>query len=358
MMLFGPSWEEDVEEEQATLTICQLIMFNSRIKKCKPKETPLPVYLGLYSHSLFRSSQLINELASFGLSVSYNRVCYLEKKIGLSVIEQFSKEGVVTPPGLRIGLYTIAACDNIDHNPSSRTARESFHGTAISLFQSREEPDEGQVRVRTNIDSGTDILKLPSDYVTVPPLMTTVKATLPGSSPVTFHVANDLSNERCKEENWAQMVISNLERDEEGTSITWSGHHASPYSEVVPCISGLYPLFRESSTDPAMILHAMQLVMKSVAYLNPAQKPVITGDQPIYAIMKKLQWSHPGLVGNMVVMMGGFHIEKQLFKCIGDLLERSGWSTAIVEAGIARQGSADALLKAVHVTRSRFVLLS
>ena len=118
--------------------------------------------------------------------------------------------------------------------------------------------------------------------------MTTVKATLPGSSPVTFHVANDLSNERCKEENWAQMVISNLERDEEVTSITWSGHHASPYSEVVPCISGLYPLFRESSTDPAMILHAMQLVMKSVAYLNPAQKPVITGDQPIYAIMKKI----------------------------------------------------------------------
>lgn len=134
------------------------------------------------------------------------------------------------------------------------------------------------------------------------------------------------------------MVISKLEQEEEDTLITWSGYHVSSCSEVVPCLSGLYPLFKESSTDPAMILHAMCLVMKSVAYLNPSQKPVIT-DQPIYAIMKKLQWSHPNLVGNMVVMLGGFHIEKHLLKCLGDILERSGWSTAIVEA--------------THVTRSR-----
>lgn len=353
MTLFGPSWDEDVEEEQATLSICQLIMFNSKIKKCKTTETPLPVYLGLYAHSVFRSSQLIDELAGFGLSVNYNRVNYLEKKMGLSVTEQFSKEGVVTPSGLRLGLYTVAACDNIDHNPSSRTRKESFHGTAISLFQSRVGLDDGELRGRTNVGSGGGLLKLPDDYVKVTPLMAGINASLPACSPVTFSVANDLPNERCEEENWARMVISKLEQEEEDTLITWSGYHASSCSEVVPCLSGLYPLFKESSTDPAMILHAMCLVMKSVAYLNPSQKPVITGDQPIYAIMKKMQWSHPNLVGNMVVMLGGFHIEKHLLKCLGDILERSGWSTAIVEAGIARQGTADALLKATHVTRSR-----
>lgn len=116
---------------------------------------------------------------------------------------------------------------------------------------------------------------------------------------------------------------------------------------------GSIPLFKESFTDPAMILHAVCLVMKSVEYLNPSQKPVITGDLSIYAIMKKLQWSHPGLVGNMVVMLGGFHIEKHLLKCLGDLLERSGWSTATAEAGITSQGTADALLKATHFIRSR-----
>ena len=34
-----------------------------------------------------------------------------------------------------MGLFTTAAVDNIDHNPSFTTARDSFHGTRISLFQ-------------------------------------------------------------------------------------------------------------------------------------------------------------------------------------------------------------------------------
>lgn len=53
-------------------------------------------------------------------------------------------------------------------------------------------------------------------------------------------------------------------------------------------------------------------------------------------------------------MTGGFHLEKQAFICLGDLLEGSGWSTAIAEAGIATTGTADALLKAAHVTKSRY----
>ena len=36
---------------------------------------------------------------------------------------------------MRRGLFTIAAVDNIDHNPSSATAKASFHGTGISLMQ-------------------------------------------------------------------------------------------------------------------------------------------------------------------------------------------------------------------------------
>ena len=36
---------------------------------------------------------------------------------------------VVCPPKLRQGLFTTGAVDNIDHNPSSATAKDSFHGT-------------------------------------------------------------------------------------------------------------------------------------------------------------------------------------------------------------------------------------
>lgn len=32
-------------------------------------------------------------------------------------------------------MFTVVAVDNIDHIPSSTTAKGSFHGTAISLMQ-------------------------------------------------------------------------------------------------------------------------------------------------------------------------------------------------------------------------------
>ena len=107
--------------------------------------------------------------------------------------------------------------------------------------------------------------------------------------------------------------------DEQDACVTWSAYHAAASNQTVPNLGRLFPLFSQSSTDPSIILHAMQLVSKSNQHLNPWQIPVITGDQPIYAMMTKLQWSHPGVVGNMVVMLGGFHTEKYRLKAIGSL---------------------------------------
>jgi len=54
----------------------------------------------------------------------------------------YNSQGLATvcPPQLRRGLFTRAAVDNIDHNPNSTSAHDSFHGTGISLFQ---HPDSG-----------------------------------------------------------------------------------------------------------------------------------------------------------------------------------------------------------------------
>lgn len=53
------------------------------------------------------------------------------------------------------------------------------------------------------------------------------------------------------------------------------------------------------------------------------------------------------------VMFGGLHIEMCVLKILGDLLEDSGWTGALVHAGVATSGTADAFLKASHVTRTR-----
>ena len=53
---------------------------------------------------------------------------------GDAAVDSYLEEGVVCPSILRKRLFTTAAMDNIDHNPTSTTATTSFHGTSISFL--------------------------------------------------------------------------------------------------------------------------------------------------------------------------------------------------------------------------------
>ena len=74
------------------------------------------------------------------------------------------------------GLLTTAAVDKIDHNPSSTSAIDSFHGTGISLFQHPDDAFTGVQRdVATNpcdTQSGPKrkAAQLPDTYTNVPPV--------------------------------------------------------------------------------------------------------------------------------------------------------------------------------------------
>ena len=80
-------------------------------------------------------------------------------------------------------------------------------------------------------------------------------------------------------------------------------------------------------------------------------------DQPLYALGKQLQWEHKGQLAEdkLVIVLGGLHIEMSFMSIIGDWLEGSGWSTAIVDAGVTTTGRGEALLSGSHVKRSRHV---
>ncbi len=67
-------------------------------------------------------------------------ICYqlfldISTTIGNHVCDHYHQSQVVYPPNFCEVLFTTAAMDNIDHNPSSTTATDALHGTGISLFQ-------------------------------------------------------------------------------------------------------------------------------------------------------------------------------------------------------------------------------
>ena len=85
-----------------------------------------------------------------------------------------------------------------------------------------------------------------------------------------------------------------------------------------------------------MICHTMDVNIKAVSYLNPGQTPVLACDQPIYALAKKIQWNWPSTYGesSLVMMFGGLHTELAALKALGTWIEGSGWTSALVQAGI------------------------
>ena len=58
--------------------------------------------------------------------------------MAISAAQLYESKGVVCPLVLRKNLFTTAAVDNLENNPSSTTAQGALHGTSISLFQNRE----------------------------------------------------------------------------------------------------------------------------------------------------------------------------------------------------------------------------
>ena len=121
-------------------------------------------------------------------------------------------------------------------------------------------------------------------------------------------------------------------------------------------IIALLPLFREVAHSAAMTLHSMKIIKNAVEYLNPGQAPVICLDQSLFAIAKQIQWERKHIYGEdkVVIMMGALHIEMKALIVIGDWLKDSGWESLLVNANISMPGRVNAMLKASHLTRTRY----
>ena len=124
--------------------------------------------------------ELVDQLSHVGVGITYDRVLRLSAQLGESVMRQFHKEQI------RGDVSTTAAVDKINHNPSSTTSKESFHGTGISLFQHPAFASQGVDRSIVIVGGATGqktVGHLPSYYADVPPVVSsTTKAHGPPST--------------------------------------------------------------------------------------------------------------------------------------------------------------------------------
>ena len=75
----------------------------------------------------------MEKLATEGLSISFLIVQEIQDNITKKLCQQYLNEEIVFPKNIEKGLFTVAAIDNVDYDPSSTTAKYSFHGSIYSV---------------------------------------------------------------------------------------------------------------------------------------------------------------------------------------------------------------------------------
>ena len=354
--------------------ISQLLMYNSvkhvrtgptKLRHNTDKETPLLIYIGLALHSHTRQRSLVDKFYRLGLSISYDRIMQISSDLGNSVCSLYERKQVVCPPKLKRGLFTTGCADNIDHNPSSRTAADSFHGTADSLTQHPNLTSAGIDRdiniIDPNVPKTKRISELPEAYTNIQPVIIHTKdPVVPKTCGPLKPTAHSIPAAVKREMDWLAKMkeLINKENLDKNDYLSWAAFHASiqPENTRLSAHTALLPLFHEQAHTAGMILHAMKVIKDALEHINPGQTPVIAVDQPLFALAKQIQWEFPNLYGEdkYVVMMGGLHIEMAALKTLGKWLHESGWTAALVQANITTSGKADAMLCASHVTRTRY----
>ena len=312
MILEGPSITNqtncNTKRDHISVTLTELLQFNA-IKKSyaeegirhdgirhnKVRETPLPIYLSMLIHAKTRSRSLIDTLYNLGLCVSYDRLMSISTDLSNTVCSLYHNNQVVCPPQLSKKVFTCGAVDNIDHNPSSTTAHDSFHGTAITLtqFPTTESPGEGQDSVYLEAQKQSKLIPLPQKYTMVPPVTATANPIVPTKDiSLTDEQSNNMDYIQIGGK-WLSQVSRLVNKDtlDDNDNITFAAHHASeqPKTKIIPSKVALLPLFREMAQTTCMIHHAMNMVVDATKHINPAQITVIDADQPLYSIIKHVQ---------------------------------------------------------------------
>ena len=176
----------------------------------------------------------------------------------------------------------------------------------------------------------------PESYTNVLPLHSPNDKPVSIDKNINFNFTKDSLNQAMKDERvWLEHVNYNLRTVvSKATNLSWSAFKANSLSTdipITPAISSLLPLFNEDSKSTAMIRHSMEVIKKATQIVNHQQIPVITFDQPLYAIAKMIQWSWPILYGEdkFVIVLGGLHTEMAILKCPGAGLDGSGYGQSL-----------------------------
>ncbi len=131
----------------------------------------------------------------------------------------------MVPVQLRRGLFTIGALDNLDHNPSNTTAKGSFHGTGITIFQFPTSSNFGEQQDSIRLNVVSNNYKLPDSFTTVPAVAVNAATVSVPQVSTSMQREEQLDRARLTEKRWIQHASQLLEKHLVENETPFPGQH-------------------------------------------------------------------------------------------------------------------------------------
>ena len=185
-------------------------------------------------------------------------------------------------------------------------------------------------------------IKLPDYY-------TDIKPTNDGKPepPQVESVASSSSNISYDDFEWLNNLnsLSNADSNERYSFSAFHSQQMKDQQINFKTQSTLLPILLESVNSLAVVRHCMKIIKQLTQHLNQSQKQIIiTGNQSVYALGKKVQWMFPNQFRDVLWMMDPLHIEMAFSDGIGNWFDGSGWTNSFERAKITTAGQIELLV--------------
>lgn len=338
---------DELMKEQILILSQQLLQHTYRIS------TPLSIATAYHLYNQTRSKSLITLSNRLHQSISYDTLHRQLTSLSTSIMHQIEEDGIYIPANVTRNTTNshVFAMDNLDWRKKTLDGG-SFHATTAVIIE--------------NIKDATPR----TNKVNVPTKSGARSKTLSNINDETF-VASDVTARDRRSSRSLQDIttLESLETQSDGTAndililwrigrtITTSQLLSVPNEEELRGLPGLSAfcagvsthhaasnigylfLIPASPTDPAIMTDEMDRLVKISKSLGD-KYTVITGDQATYELARTIRDKHPEQFGNVVLLLGGFHLAHNYLKAICKIVRESGAEDILVLSGLCTAGTA------------------
>ena len=371
--------------------------------------TPFHVMVAEAVHSLTRSKELITALNHHGICTSYNTVRRIDVDLAERIIEMAGNNRVPLPRVLETTSPLNGAMDNFDRNESTLAGTGSTHDTILALFQNvpvtlakpcddceistwpNSAESRSTVKLRSNVscqelirmeaikergEVGTTYEKSETFAYHSPAASSSETSDVhrDSNSSESFHEATNSTSD--EERSTAYSSAMSL-RNESIESIRleyflWLLSRLANKTTADRCIVPGFTAVRSTIFD--LNFHATTKILTPILpYPATTYDAILTSminfqdalkqkgddygglwaDEGVYRIAKEIQLLKPEEFGNIFLGLGGFHMEKIVFACLGAYLEPSGIFSVLVETECYGQDTINCVISGSHYVRAR-----